>query len=104
MEKAAAFQKHSKSMADTASSLAKSGVVTDRKMADELIRTAGKVQCTHTLAPHILQATFPTSHLCCTCVHIIRVQVKKIAPQVEYAARIVLDNPDNEVRAHTTCI
>lgn len=43
MEKAAAFQKHSKSMADTASALAKSGGVTDRKMADELIRTAGKV-------------------------------------------------------------
>ena len=25
-------------------------------------------------------------------------QVKKIAPQVEHAARIVLENPDNEVR------
>jgi vinculin len=64
VKKAAAFQKHSKSMADTAASLAKSGAVTDKRMADELIRTAAKV--------------------------------KKVAPQVEHAARIVLDNPDSE--------
>ena len=44
MKKAAAFQKHSKSMADTAASLAKSGAVTDKRMADELIRTAAKVE------------------------------------------------------------
>ena len=31
------------SMAETASALAKSGAVTDRKLADNLIRTAGKV-------------------------------------------------------------
>ena len=43
MKKAAEFQKHSKSMADTASALAKSGGVTDRKLADALIRTAAKV-------------------------------------------------------------
>ena len=47
VKKAAAFQKHSKSMADTASALAKSGGVTDKKMADDLIRTAGKVEHTH---------------------------------------------------------
>ena len=44
MKKAAAFQKHSKSMADTAASLAKSGAVTDKRMADGLIRTAAKVE------------------------------------------------------------
>ena len=43
MKKAAAFQKHSKSMADTAAALAKSGAVTDKRMADDLIRTAAKV-------------------------------------------------------------
>lgn len=43
VKKAAAFQKHSKSMADTAAALAKSGAVTDKKMADDLIRTAAKV-------------------------------------------------------------
>ena len=43
VKRAAEFQKHSKSMADTASALAKSGGVTDRKTADDLIRTAGKV-------------------------------------------------------------
>ena len=30
-------------MAETASALAKSGAVTDRKLSDDLIRTAGKV-------------------------------------------------------------
>ena len=44
MKKAADFQKHSKSMADTAAALAKSGGITDRKLADDLIRTAGKVR------------------------------------------------------------
>ena len=44
VKKAAAFQKHSKSMADTAAALAKSGAVTDKKMADDLIRTAAKVE------------------------------------------------------------
>ena len=44
VKKAAAFQKHSKSMADTAASLAKSGAVTDKRMADGLIRTAAKVE------------------------------------------------------------
>ena len=43
VKKAAEFQKHSKSMADTATALAKSGAVTDRKQADNLIRTAAKV-------------------------------------------------------------
>ena len=37
------FQQHAKKMADTAAALAKSGVVTDRVLADDLIRTSGKV-------------------------------------------------------------
>lgn len=37
------FQSHAKKMADTATALAKSGVVKDRQLADELIKTAKKV-------------------------------------------------------------
>lgn len=47
VKRAAEFQKHSKSMADTATALAKSGAVTDRKQADDLIRTAAKVRHVH---------------------------------------------------------
>jgi len=37
------FEKHSKNMAGTAAALAKSGMITDRKLADALISTSGKV-------------------------------------------------------------
>ena len=37
------FQAHSRKMADTATALAKSGVVKDRQLADDLISTAKKV-------------------------------------------------------------
>ena len=42
-KRAVDFQQHSKKMADTASALAKTGGITDRKLADDLIATAGKV-------------------------------------------------------------
>ena len=42
-QKATEFEKHSKKMAATAAALAKSGVVKDRKLADDLISTSGKV-------------------------------------------------------------
>ena len=42
-KKAADFEHHSKRMADTASALAKTGGVTDRKLANDLISTSGKV-------------------------------------------------------------
>jgi len=64
VKRAADFKQHAGKMSDTATALAKSGIVTDRKLADDLISTAGKV--------------------------------KALAPQVAHAARIVLDNPDNE--------
>ena len=38
------FKVHSKKMADTASALARSGVVTDKHLADQLLRTAKKVR------------------------------------------------------------
>ena len=44
VKRAADFQAHSKSMANTAAALAKSGAVTDRKLADDLIFTATKVR------------------------------------------------------------
>ena len=44
-KKAADFEHHSKKMADTATTLAKTGGVTDRKLANDLISTSGKV-CT----------------------------------------------------------
>lgn len=43
------FQVHSKKMADTASALAKSGVVTDKHTAEQLLRTAKKVRVTVTI-------------------------------------------------------
>ena len=49
--KSESFQTHSKKMAETANSLARSGVVTDRQLADDLIRTSKKVglhACTRT--------------------------------------------------------
>ena len=39
-KKAADFEHHSKRMADTASALAKTGGVTDRKLANDLISTS----------------------------------------------------------------
>lgn len=42
-QKATDFQTHAKKMAETASSLAKSGVVTDRQMVDALLNTSKKV-------------------------------------------------------------
>lgn len=41
--KSEVFQAHARKMAETASSLARSGVVTDRKLADDLISTSKKV-------------------------------------------------------------
>ena len=41
--KAADFETHSKKMVETASSLAKSGIVTDRKLADDILSTSKKV-------------------------------------------------------------
>ncbi len=43
-KKSADFEAHSKKMAATAAALAKSGVVTDRKLADALISTSRKVR------------------------------------------------------------
>ena len=42
--KKADFREHAFDMADTAVALAKSGLVTDKAHADELVRTAKKVQ------------------------------------------------------------
>ena len=42
-KKVTEFEQHSKKMADTASALAKTGGVTDRKVANDLISTSGKV-------------------------------------------------------------
>ena len=42
-KKASEFEHHSKRMADTAATLAKTGGVTDRKLANALISTSGKV-------------------------------------------------------------
>ncbi len=41
--KSTEFETHSKKMVDTASTLAKSGVVTDRKLANDILSTAKKV-------------------------------------------------------------
>ena len=65
-KKAADFEHHSKRMADTASALAKTGGVTDRKLANDLISTSGKVSmcmcskywvcsCVHTLVVVCIQ-------------------------------------------------
>ena len=43
VKRAADFKQHAGKMSDTATALAKSGIVTDRKLADDLISTAGKV-------------------------------------------------------------
>ncbi len=43
-KKSADFEAHSKKMAATAAALAKSGVITDRKLADALISTSRKVR------------------------------------------------------------
>ena len=43
-QKVTDFQAHSKKMAETATALAKSGVVTDRQLAEDLIKTAKKVE------------------------------------------------------------
>ena len=43
VKRAADFKQHAGKMSDTASALAKSGIITDRKLADDLISTAGKV-------------------------------------------------------------
>ena len=43
-KKVTEFEQHSKKMADTASALAKTGGVTDRKVANDLISTSGKVR------------------------------------------------------------
>ena len=61
------FEHHSKKMADTASALAKSGIVTDRVLADKLIRTAGKVGVVQPLfplraCPHIFTSTLSRPH------------------------------------------
>ncbi len=42
-KKSEQFETHSKKMAATAAALAKSGVVTDRKLANDLISTSAKV-------------------------------------------------------------
>lgn len=42
-EKSTDFQAHSKKMTDTANSLAKSGVITDRKLANDILSTSKKV-------------------------------------------------------------
>ena len=43
-KRATNFQHHAKQMADTAAALAKSGGVTDRKLANDLISTSAKVR------------------------------------------------------------
>ncbi|KAL5479938.1 hypothetical protein EMCRGX_G023541 [Ephydatia muelleri] len=47
------FQDHSKKMADTAVALAKSGIVTDKNLADSLLLTAGKLKA---VAPQVVYA------------------------------------------------
>ena len=44
VKRAADFKQHAGKMSGTASALAKSGIITDRKLADDLISTAGKVR------------------------------------------------------------
>ena len=61
-KKASEFEHHSKRMADTAATLAKTGGVTDRKLANDLISTSGKVTCIITcymyfMISYILQYT-----------------------------------------------
>jgi len=41
--KASEFEAHAKKMVDTASSLAKSGIITDRKLANDILSTSKKV-------------------------------------------------------------
>ena len=60
-QKSEEFEKHSKKMAATAAALAKSGVITDRKLADDLISTSAKVRGCGLHFVHI-----PTSSVVCT--------------------------------------
>ena len=92
-KKASEFEHHSKRMADTAATLAKTGGVTDRKMANDLISTSGKVsidlnhffpsftscQIAHTTVYVITGfKTYCIYMTLCMCMHVHNVHVHNI--------------------------
>ena len=74
-------------MAETAHDFAKSGGVMDKKTANDIISTSGKVRIDNNN-----NKTLSSS------------QAKALAPQVVHAARMLFNNPDNEVIFFCSCV